>query len=270
MEARTLLQVPIGSLVPTKGQPRQRFDEQPLAELAASIAVHGVLQPLLVARLPGYTAAPRYRIVAGERRWRAATSAGLPSVPALLLGDDEETNREISLIENLHRCDLQPLELAQAYDAMLRAAGMTQDDLAKRLGKSRVSITNTLRLLGLGYRAQQALTSNQITEGHARALLGLAGATQDTALQHVTLRGLSVRQTEALVRRLGARRAPRLQQATWDLGALAGTLQEALGAPVSLTGTAEHGQITIDYHSREELERLCERIGGPELADLLA
>src|SRR5207302_1732008 len=115
--ARQLIDVSIGDLLPTVGQPRQRFDEEPIAELAASIAAHGVLQPLLVSRLPGSEARPHYRIIAGERRWRAATMAGVTKVPAMLIGVDEDTSREIALMENIHRTDLHPIELAQALDA---------------------------------------------------------------------------------------------------------------------------------------------------------
>ncbi|MDB5075677.1 MAG: parB [Chloroflexi bacterium] len=269
--ARELLEVSIGDLLPTKDQPRQRFDPQPLAELAASIAIHGVLQPLLVTRLPGTGRPPRYRIIAGERRWRAATMAGVTVVPALLIGVDEEGGREIALIENLHRSELHPLELAQAFDAILRGSGITQDELARRLGKSRVSITNTLRLLGLGYRAQQALSAGQITEGHARALLGLTGGAQEDALGHVLSRELSVRQAEALVRKHAARRSHRQSSSErTDMRLLSDALQTVLGAPVSVLGTEDNGRILIDYNSREELERLCERIGGGALADELA
>ncbi len=212
--------------------------------------------------------APLYYIVAGERRWRAAALANLASVPALLIGDDEQVNQAISLVENLHRADLQPLELAHAYQAIIRSTGCTQDDLANRLGKSRVSITNTLRLLGLGYAAQQALASNRLTEGHARALLALSGELQDAALQHVLLHSLSVRQTESLTRRMLASRKPRAGRSeSHDLRPLEDALRWTLGAPISIAGTVDAGKIVLEYNSREELERLCERIGGAELAD---
>jgi ParB family transcriptional regulator, chromosome partitioning protein len=269
IESRQLLEIPIGDLAPTPDQPRQRFDEGELGELAASIAQHGVLQPLLVTKTREGSA-ERYRIVAGERRWRAATIARIPVVPALLIGDDQEVNREIALIENIHRTNLQPLELAHALDAILRSTGITQDELAKRLGKSRVSITNNLRLLGLGYAAQQALASERISEGHARALLAVTGPTQDAALRQVTLLQLSVRQTEALVRRLGAKRAAAREPVSDGLDALSDALRTVLQAPVTVSGSSDTGRISIEYHSREELERICERIGGAELADELA
>jgi ParB family chromosome partitioning protein len=267
---RCLIEVAIGELMPAWEQPRKRFDEEPLAELAASIAVYGVLQPLLVTRAPDHGNSPRYRIVAGERRWRAATMAGLATVPALLIGDDERKNQEISLVENLHRADLQPLELAQAYQAIIESSGCTQEDLAARLGRSRVSITNSLRLLGLGYVTQQALSANRVSEGHARALLALSGEAQNAALQQVLLRCLSVRQTEALTRRILAERRPRTASSQpADLRALTDALRFTLGAPISIAGTADSGRIVLEYHSREELERLCERIVGAELADEL-
>ncbi len=268
---RILLDLAIGDLMPASEQPRKRFDEEPLAELAASIAVYGMLQPLLVTRSSRRDTPPRYRIVAGERRWRAAIIAEIPSVPALLIGDDERVNQEISLVENLHRADLQPLELAQAYQAIIKSTGCTQDELAARLGKSRVSLTNTLRLLGLGYSAQQALASNRLTEGHARALLAVSGTAQDAALQRVLSSGLSVRQTEALTRRIMAERRPRsTSNVQTDLRALTEALRCVVSAPISIAGTADSGRIVIEYHSRDELERLCERLGGAELADTLA
>ena len=268
---RCLLELAIGDLMPTSDQPRKRFDEESLAALATSVATYGILQPLLVTRCCERDTPPRYRIVAGERRWRAATMAKLASVPALLIGADEQANREVSLVENLHRADLQPLELAQAYQGIINATGCTQDELAARLGKSRVSITNTLRLLGLGYAAQQALATSRLTEGHARALLALSGATQDAALQHVLLRALSVRQTEALTRRmLASRRQPKGQSEPADLHALVDALRWSVGAPITIAGTADSGKIVLEYHSREELERLCERLGGADLVDELA
>jgi ParB family chromosome partitioning protein len=267
---RRLLEVAIGDLIPAIEQPRKRFDPEPLAELAASIGTYGVLQPLLITRRAESESGPHYRIVAGERRWRAATLAGLTAVPALLIGEDERTNQEISLVENLHRADLQPLELAQAYQAILRTSGCTQDELGARLGKSRVSITNSLRLLALGYVTQQALETNRVTEGHARALLALSGAAQEAALQQVILQGLSVRQTEALTRRILAERRPRpTSSRPAELGALTDALRSIVGAPISIAGTADCGRIVLEYNSREELERLCERIGGAELADEL-
>jgi ParB family transcriptional regulator, chromosome partitioning protein len=268
--ARQLIDIPIDNLAPNPDQPRRRFDDQPLADLAASMAIHGVLQPLLVTRIAGPGPAAHYRIVAGERRWRAAILAGLRSVPALLIGVDEQQGREVAIIENIHRSDLQPLELAQAIDVILRTTGITQDEVARRLGKSRVSITNTLRLLGLGYASQQALAASRISEGHARALLALTGAAQEDALRLVLTKELSVRQTEALARGLVGRRARRLGATIVEVAFLAGALREVLGAPTHVHGTMDAGHISIDYHSREELERLCERIGGPELAEKLA
>jgi ParB family transcriptional regulator, chromosome partitioning protein len=266
---RQLIEIPIDKLAPTPDQPRRRFDDQPLVDLAASIAVHGVLQPLIVTKIAGIGAATRYRIVAGERRWRAATLAGLRSVPALLIGVDEQQGREVAIIENIHRSDLQPLELAQAIDVILRSTGITQDEVARRLGKSRVSITNTLRLLGLEYASQQALAAGRISEGHARALLALTGAAQEDALRVVLAKVLSVRQTEALARRLAGRRARRPGATLDEPAFLADALREVLGAPVDVHGTMDAGHISINYHSREELERLCERIGGAELAEKL-
>jgi ParB family chromosome partitioning protein len=270
VKPRQLLEIPTKDLLPTPDQPRQQFDDQSLADLAASIAVHGVLQPLLVTAIPGVEAGARYRIVAGERRWRAAVLARMPSVPALLIGVDEQQGREVAIIENIHRSDLQPLELAQAIDTLLRRTGLTQDEVARRLGKSRVSITNTLRLLGLAYGSQQALAAGRISEGHARALLALNGESQENALRLVLAKQLSVRQTEALTRRMAGRRAPKLGVLHEEPAFLAAALREILAAPVHVHGTMEAGRICVEYQSREELERLCERIGGSEFADMLS
>jgi ParB family chromosome partitioning protein len=195
--------------------------------------------------------------------------AGATNVPALLIGVDEATSREIALIENLHRSDLHPIELAQAFDAILRATRITQDELARRLGKSRVTITNTLRLLSLGYAAQHALSAGTISEGHARALLGVQGQAQEHALRQVQYQGLSVRQTEALVRRDASNNRRPFRTPT-DVRALSEALQTVLGARVTVAGTEEAGRISIEYHSREELEHLCERLGGSDLADELS
>lgn len=267
---RRLLDISVGDLVPTRNQPRQHFDDDKLRELAASIALHGILQPLLVTAIEGRGAAARYRIVAGERRWRAATLAGLSTVPALMIGVDDQQGREFAIIENIHRSDLRPLELAQAIDTILRTSGMTQDEVARRLGKSRVSITNTLRLLGLAHVVQRALAAEQLSEGHARALLALEGPAQEEALRTVIAKQLSVRQTEALARKLAGRRIRRLGAVPDETATLEDALRELLGAPVHIHGTVDSGHISIGYQSREELERLCERIGGAELAERLA
>lgn len=267
---RTLVELPIDAVLPDPGQPRRHFPSEALGELAASIVRHGIVQPLLVKPLPQEESGAHqlYQIVAGERRWRAAAQAGLAYVPALVLQVDSATGRELTLVENLHRSDLRPLELAQAYEAILRENQVTQEELALRLGKSRVSITNTLRLLGLGYAAQHALAEGRMSEGHARALLGVSGTAQEQALLRVLSAELNVRQTEGLVRRL-AKQRPRAARASKqeDLGYLASALRIALGATVELTGSEESGRILIEYHSREELERLCERIGGDEVLD---
>jgi ParB family chromosome partitioning protein len=270
---RHLIEAPIHDLQPDPRQPRRHFDEEPLHELARSIARYGVLQPLLVTPIHGGhgpSHGPRYRIVAGERRWRAALLACRRTVPALVLQVDDGRGREVALIENLHRSDLQPLELAQALETLLQLQGLTQEELAQRLGKSRVAITNTLRLLHLGYAAQQALGTGRISEGHARALLGLNGASQEQALAEVLARDLTVRQTEALVRRLGAARpAHRPPTNNSDLSYVADALRRALCAKVSLEGSEEAGRVVIEYHSREELERLCQQLGGAAFANAL-
>ncbi|HWE60379.1 MAG TPA: ParB/RepB/Spo0J family partition protein [Chloroflexota bacterium] len=273
--ARLLIEASLQDLLPDPRQPRRHFDEEPLQELARSIARYGVLQPLLVTPLQDATMqsgspGARFRIVAGERRWRAALRAGLRSVPALVLQVDGSRGREVALIENLHRSDLRPLELAQALETIIRQQQLTQEELAQRLGKSRVAITNTLRLLHLGYLAQQALSTGRISEGHARALLGVNGVAQEQALAETLARDLTVRQTEALVRRRAGARLPRRAcPESADLRYVADALRQVLCTRVLLEGSEQSGRMVIEYHSHEELERLCQQIGGAAFADAL-
>ncbi len=255
----TLLRLPIEKLRPmTGGQPRQTFDEGRLEELAASIREHGILQPLLARPVPG-----GYEIVAGERRWRAAQRAGLLDVPVLVrerTGTDEAF--EIALVENLQRDDLNPIEAAAGYRRLLEEFGYTHERLAARLGKDRTTLTNAIRLLKLPERAQRMVAEGAISEGHARALLGLddAGAILQAA-ERVRRGGLSVRRTEALVRKLKAathaKPKPRESAAVRDL---VERLQRALGARVSIVHRGGRGRIEIRFASLDDLDRIIERL----------
>ena len=246
-------------------QPRARFEGPDLDELATSIETHGVLQPVVVRGL----ANGNYQLIAGERRVRAARIAGLTHVPAVVREPTEEQMVELALIENLQRTDLNPLEEAIGFRILIERFGMAHEDIAGRVGRSRVAVTNALRLLDLAPETQEALMDGLITEGHARALAGLTVAgLQVAALEVVLERHLSVRQTEELVRR---RRRP--GQGT-DNGAAERDLQDAetrlreiLATRVAITRSRRGGRISIDFASDEELDRLLAWImrRAPEL-----
>ncbi|NLE75603.1 MAG: ParB/RepB/Spo0J family partition protein, partial [Chloroflexi bacterium] len=229
-------EVPVGQIEPNPYQPRQAYDEDALAELADSIREHGVIQPLIVTQVdaPDPLAPPRYRLVAGERRWRAARLAGLLVVPVLVKEVTPQQMLELALVENIQRADLAPLEEAAAYTQLIQEFGLTQEAVAGRVGKSRAAVANTLRLLRLPNAVKAALAGGEISEGHARALLGLPNETsQRQALAHIRKHELTVRQTEALVRRM-LRPQPAKPAPSPETRALESELRAALGAPVRL------------------------------------
>jgi ParB family chromosome partitioning protein len=196
-------ELPIEAIEPNRDQPRKRFDEDRLRELAASIATQGIIQPIVVTPLPDRGPdQPRYQILAGERRWRAAQLAGLHEVPVVIRDTPEADRLELALVENLQRDDLDPIETARAYEALMDLHGYTQDDMATRVGKDRSTIANALRLLKLPTKVQELLIEGQLSMGHARALLGLERQAEMRELAaEIVRKGLSVRQTEAEVRR---------------------------------------------------------------------
>jgi ParB family chromosome partitioning protein len=251
---------PIEQIAPQKGQPRRYFDEQRLAELVASIKQQGLVQPLLV-RPDGDS---RYTLIAGERRWRAAQKAGIHEVPVVVREVSDLAAFEIALVENLQREDLNPIEEAEAYARLLDEHSYTQERLADKIGKERSTVANSLRLLKLPENGKRALVAGAISSGHARALLGIGSngdaALFERALKQVVGRGLSVRQTEALVRRLRAV-APR--EAARPLSPNARDLQERLcrqlGMRVKLhPKQSGGGRVEISYGSLDELDRLLE------------
>jgi ParB family transcriptional regulator, chromosome partitioning protein len=278
-EAPVLVELAVSDIVPNPNQPRVHFDEETLAELAASIAQVGVLQPVLVRRV-----GERYQLIAGERRWRAARRAGLTTVPAVVRTSDDVSGVEHALIENLHRQDLTPLEEAAAYQQLLEDFQLTHDDVARRVGKSRSAVTNTLRLLGLPPGVQHLLADGKLSAGHARALLG----TPDRALQEQLARqaaaeGWSVRTVEECVRRGGAPTptptpspSPRPNPAPVDgagitdatrlrppgLLELEQLLADFLDTRVGVQMGAKHGRVTIEFADLEDLERIYRRIAG--------
>ncbi len=236
-----------------------------LEELAASIREHGVIQPLIVTRTQG-PGAP-YTLIAGERRWRAAQLAGLTHVPVILKDATPQEMLEIALIENIQRNDLSPLEEAAAFQQLINEFGLTPDMVAECVGKSRVAIYNTLRLLKLPGQVQAALMQGDITEGHARALLGLSSAVdQLVALDEIKKRGLNVRQTEELIRRMNSPKTTSKKAARdreWQ-GAkeYESRLRDVLGTKVSLVRGRKGGRIVIEFYSDEELGAIFEKIVG--------
>lgn len=254
----------ITEITPNPRQPRKVIDDEPLKELAASIRELGLLQPLLV-RASG----EGYELIAGERRFRAAQLAGLTEVPILVVETDERGSLERALVENVHREDLNPIEEASAYKQLLDEGGLTQERLAERLGRNRVTVTNYLRLLELPLEIQRMLADRKLTGGHARALLGLQGSPfQKRLAQRVAQEGLSVRETEDYVRRYGSMvapnspksstRPPRPPQATEAQRLLTDRLQARVRVDVG----ARKGKIVIDFATLEELDRLMNVMVG--------
>jgi ParB family chromosome partitioning protein len=247
-------QIPLDRIVANPHQPRARFEGAELDDLAASIQVHGVLQPIVVRGL----ANGDYQLVAGERRVRAARMAGLGQIPAVVRDPTEEEMVELALIENLQRTDLNPLEEAMGFRILIDRFGMAHEAVAGRVGRSRAAVTNALRLLELAPETQEALLDGQISEGHARALAGLTvPELQVAVLQIVLERQLSVRQTEELVRRRRRQARPDpVANGHEDLQELEDRLRLLLATRVAITRTRRGGRISIEFGSDEELERL--------------
>lgn len=244
---------------PNPFQPRTKFDDQTIDELAQSIKETGIVQPILVV-----PEGDHYMIIVGERRWRAAQRAGLRKVPVLIRNIPKDKQLEISLIENIHREELNALEIAQAYQRLIDDHGYAQHELADKVGKDRSSVTNYLRLLKLPQEIQDRLTNEDISMGHARAMLALEdAATQLYCCQQVIDRGLSVRNTEALVNRL-KKRAPRAQRSLSDpdLHALQEEMLKMLGTKVLVSGSRNKGVLKIFYFSLDDLNRIYDRIKG--------
>jgi len=258
--AGAMPEVPLDEIRPNPRQPRGPVDPGELKELAASIRQHGVLQPLIVSRLePG----GGYLLIAGQRRLEAARLAGLTTVPVIIRQADERQHLELALIENLQREDLNPLEAAEGYRQLAEDFGLSHDQVATLVGKSRTAVSNTLRLLKLAPAVQEALRAGEISEGHARALLGLPSIqAQSASLQTVIRRALNVRQTEELVRRLtGQRRtSPARSRHTPEESDLEARLRQSLGTRVSLRRGQRGGSLVIHFYSDEELNALVDRL----------
>ena len=252
------LSLPISQVESCSSQPRKRFDEASLAELAASIQEHGIIQPLTVRKLAsGY-----YQIIAGERRWRAARLAGLSEVPVIVIEADDRKAAELAMIENLQREDLNPMEEAAGFQSLIETYHLTQAEAATRVGKSRSAVTNALRLLSLTPSVRKLVEEGKLSAGHARALLPLSPAVQESAAAAVVSGGLSVRQTEALAKRLSAEKKPEKPAPTGvDYTAEAQKdLSSKLGRGVKIVNGRKKGRIELEYYGLDDLNDLLEAL----------
>jgi ParB family chromosome partitioning protein len=255
-------QISIDKILPNPRQPKGNFDEQELEELAVSIREHGVIQPLIIT---AGDSPDTFILIAGERRLMAAKSIEMGAVPAIIREASDQDLVELALIENVQRADLGPLETAEAYRQLSEEFGLSHEDIATRVGKSRTAVTNTLRLFNLADEVKQALVSGEISEGHARALLSLqSNKAQVAVLGSILKQDLNVRQTEELVRKLGGEKPKVVPQPTPDpaVKALEEQLRQRLGTKVSLNQKSKGGTLTIHYYSAEELDALIALILG--------
>lgn len=257
----SVVSVPVESLQPNPNQPRQEFRHESLRELADSIQEKGIIQPIIAEE----TEHGRYTIIAGERRYRAACMAGLKEVPVLLRTFSEEEKLEIALIENVQREDLSPVEEAKAYRGLMEHAGLSQEEVAKRVGKNRSTVANSLRLLKLPDDMQAALASEELTAGHARAILSVVNpADQRILFNRIVAKGLSVREAETLAAELnrGLRSSERKESIPKkqypELMEIEQKFIDLLGTKVSVKGSVKKGRIEISYYSMDDLERIIE------------
>lgn len=256
-ESAAIRWIPVELIRPSAEQPRRHFRTEPLRELAESICAHGLLQPVMVRQVMD-----GWELIAGERRWRASQLAGLDHIPAVVRTEDDETRRLVlSLVENLQREDLDPLEEARGMQRLIEEMGLTQQEVADRLGKSRPVVANALRLLDACPALSAAVESGAVSPGHARVLVTLDDrAAQEHGLRVVLSKRLSVRQTEAWVKRYRGPLIRGAQSRDQAYVHLAEELQERLGLPVRITGGPNGGRITFRFSSRQELESLLARI----------
>jgi len=265
-----LRRVSTDAIVPNPRQPRSVFDPEALQELADSIREVGLIQPLIVQQVAGSQDAPggpRYQLITGERRWRASRLAGLQHVDVIVKEATPQEMLEMALVENIQRADLNPLEEAAAYQQLSDDFGLTQERIAERVGRSRASVANAMRLLRLPEEIKDALVTGQITEGHARALLMLSEEDEQLlALHAVVRRHLSVRQTEELVRRLQVAGSDTSRQRTRspETEALEAEFRESLGTKVDLYRSRRGGRLVIHFYSEEDLQAVYDRIVGDD------
>ncbi|MBN2428584.1 MAG: ParB/RepB/Spo0J family partition protein [Deltaproteobacteria bacterium] len=260
-ESQKFFVCPIEDLRPGKNQPRKHFDDQRLLELSASIREKGIIQPLVVRKKEGF-----FEIIAGERRWRAAQKAGLHEVPVILENMSEASALEIALIENLQREDLNPIEEAEAYKELIENFNISQEEVAKKVGKERSTVTNALRLLKLPLEIRADVASGFLSMGHARALLALE-MEEDIleARDEIIRKGMSVRETEGLIKRLRKHTSGLARKRTKSLDPeildLTDQLKQALGTQVKITPGSKGGRIEISYFSDQDFERLLGILG---------
>ena len=263
----SVIEIDINSIVPNPNQPRKVFNEQALQELADSIALHGVIMPIVVNKK-----GDKYMIIAGERRWRASRLAGKKSIPAIIKDYTEREVKEISLIENLQREDLNPIEAANAMKQLMDEYGITQEDLAERIGKSRSAVANTLRLLTLEEEVIQMVSDGSLSQGHARALITLPKEVQLSIARKAVAKRMSVREVEQAVKDYynppeEARKAKRARQEAGmsvELKDLIVRMQRRFGTKVSAIGNDKKGRIYIDYYTRDDLDRISELLDKME------
>ena len=258
-ESSGSLSIPISQVESYSGQPRKHFDEESLQELADSITEHGIIQPLTVRKLSsGY-----YQIIAGERRWRAARLAGLQEVPVIVMEADDRKAAELAMIENLQREDLNPREEAAGFQSLIETYHMTQEEAAQRVGKSRSAVTNALRLLGLSPSVRKLVEENKLTAGHARALVPLSPSLQESAANAIIAGGLSVRQTEALVKRLSAEKKESKKPRNDEVDYLAeaqNELKAKLCRGVKIVSGRKKGRIELEYYGLDDLNDLLDAL----------
>ena len=250
-------EIAIGDIDPNPDQPRHTFSEESIQQLAQSIKDQGVLMPILVTPVKG----GRYRIVAGERRWRAARAAGLNAVPCIVREMDIPTQMEIALIENIQREDLNPIETAMGIQSLMKQCGYTQETVAQRLSKSRPAVANLLRLLTLPEEVQELVRTGKLSAGHARVLAGLEDDKRKLDLARQTIeKAWSVRQLEAVAaeQKQDKPAAPKARTLPVELTELEGRIRETVGMRAAITGNVKKGKIVLQYYSREELERFYE------------
>ena len=255
----------LDQLSPNPFQPRSDFDQEKLDELAQSIKEHGIIQPIVVRHVEG-----KYQIVAGERRWRAAQIAGLEKVPVVVKEMDDASMMQMTLIENVQREDLNPMEEALAYKRLMEEFELKQDEVASRVGKSRSAVANSVRLLNLPEEVQNLVSQGNISSGHARALLGLASKDMVIKLaERIVSKGLSVRQVEEIIKdmhRLSSSTTTTVTRTSKDpnITDLEDSIQKILGTKVKMVGSYDKGKIEINYYSSEDLDRLIELIRSLE------
>lgn len=266
-ESTGSLYLPISQVESCSSQPRKHFDEASLAELADSIREHGIIQPLTVRKLAsGY-----YQIIAGERRWRAARLAGLQEVPVIVMEADDRKAAELAMIENLQREDLNPMEEAAGFQSLIESYHMTQEEAAQRVGKSRSAVTNALRLLGLTPSVRKLVEEGKLSAGHARALVPLSPSLQESAASAIVSGGLSVRQTEALVKRLSAEKKEAQVKDPDEVDYLAeaqNELKARLCRGVKIVPGRKKGRIELEYYGVDDLNDLLDALAVIKVSQL--